>query len=203
MSARRYFGTDGIRGRVGDGPISADFVLRLGNAYGHALTAAAAGGDRIWRKPMVVIGGRISTTFEPAEAGLVAAGWTQLMGRADPALAHLTIRGADGGIVISASHNPHHDNGIKFSPHRAVLTTPPSGHRGGACRAIPHGAVRALGKAVRTRDTIGRYVEPAKIRCPGFHRRHAGRGRLCQRRHLLGRWVRIRRAWTRSGRADG
>ena len=96
MSARRYFGTDGIRGRVGDGPISADFVLRLGNAYGHALTAAAAGGDRIWRKPMVVIGKdtRISNyMFEAAlEAGLVAAGVdVQLMGpMPTPAVAMLT-----------------------------------------------------------------------------------------------------------------
>ncbi|HRA57923.1 MAG TPA: phosphoglucosamine mutase, partial [Thermomonas sp.] len=55
MSARKYFGTDGIRGRVGEGPISADFVLRLGNAYGHALTAAARAGQE-WRKPLVVIG---------------------------------------------------------------------------------------------------------------------------------------------------
>ena len=70
MSARRYFGTDGIRGRVGQGPISADFVLRLGNAYGHSLRAR--GGD--WRRPQVLIGKdtRISNyMFEAAlEAGL-------------------------------------------------------------------------------------------------------------------------------------
>jgi len=52
---RRWFGTDGIRGRVGEPPISADFMLRLGNAYGHALTAAVKGGEE-WRKPMVIIG---------------------------------------------------------------------------------------------------------------------------------------------------
>ena len=52
--SRKYFGTDGIRGRVGEGPISADFVLRLGNAYGHALTAAVRAGKE-WRKPVVVI----------------------------------------------------------------------------------------------------------------------------------------------------
>lgn len=50
--SRRYFGTDGIRGRVGESPISADFMLRLGNAYGHVLR----GGDDAWRKPLVVIG---------------------------------------------------------------------------------------------------------------------------------------------------
>ena len=112
---RKYFGTDGIRGRVGEGPISADFVLRLGNAYGHALPR------RDWRNPVVIIGKdtRISNyMFEAAlEAGLVAAGVdVQLMGpMPTPAVAHLTrsLR-ADGGIVISASHNPHHDNGIKF-----------------------------------------------------------------------------------------
>mgnify|MGYP000876533535 FL=1 len=120
MSARRYFGTDGIRGRVGEGAISADFVLRLGNAYGHALVAARDA-DREWRNPMVVIGKdtRISNyMFEAAlEAGLVAAGVdVQLMGpMPTPAVAHLThSMRADGGIVISASHNPHHDNGIKF-----------------------------------------------------------------------------------------
>src|SRR3970040_236575 len=70
--SRRYFGTDGIRGRVGEGVISADFMLRLGNAYGHALVRNE------WRKPVVVIGKdtRISNyMFEAAlEAGLVAAG---------------------------------------------------------------------------------------------------------------------------------
>ena len=75
MASRKYFGTDGIRGRVGEGPISADFVLRLGNAYGHALHAAREGGE--WRKPLVLIGKdtRISNyMFEAAlEAGLVAA----------------------------------------------------------------------------------------------------------------------------------
>ena len=53
---RKYFGTDGIRGRVGEGAISADFVLRLGNAYGHALCAAAAAQGGEWRKPQVIIG---------------------------------------------------------------------------------------------------------------------------------------------------
>src|SRR6476469_10118577 len=102
---RKYFGTDGIRGRVGEGAISADFVLPRNS----------------WRKPLVIIGKdtRISNyMFEAAlEAGLVAAGVdVQLMGpMPTPAVAHLThSMRADGGIVISASHNPHHDNGIKF-----------------------------------------------------------------------------------------
>src|SRR3546814_2341129 len=101
---RKYFGTDGIRGRVGEGPISADFVLRLGNAYGHALRAAR--GEGTWRKPVVIIGKdtRISNyMFEAAlEAGLVAAGVdVQLMGpMPPPAVAHLTTSmRADGGLV--------------------------------------------------------------------------------------------------------
>ena len=175
--SRRYFGTDGIRGRVGEGPISADFVLRLGNAYGHALKQRAEIG-REWRKPLVIIGKdtRISNyMFEAAlEAGLVAAGVdVQLMGpMPTPAVAHLTrsLR-ADGGIVISASHNPHYDNGIKFfSAHGEKLddaaelaieaaldqpfTTMPS---------------EQLGKALRTRDALGRYVEACKNSVPrGF-----------------------------------
>ena len=170
--SRRYFGTDGIRGRVGEGPISADFVLRLGNAYGHALMRNA------WRKPVVIIGKdtRISTyMFEAAlEAGLVAAGVdVQLMGpMPTPAVAHLThsLR-ADGGIVISASHNPHFDNGIKFFSAageklddatelliEAALEEP--------FRTVPS---EQLGKAVRTRDAIGRYVEACKNSVPkGF-----------------------------------
>jgi phosphoglucosamine mutase len=177
--SRRYFGTDGIRGRVGEGPISADFVLRLGNAYGHALTAAAQDGEREWRKPMVLIGKdtRISNyMFEAAlEAGLVAAGVdVQLMGpMPTPAVAHLThSMRADGGIVISASHNPHSDNGIKFFSAggeklddatelaiESALDAP--------FRTVPS---ERLGKAVRTRDTIGRYVEACKNSVPkGFN----------------------------------
>jgi phosphoglucosamine mutase len=173
---RKYFGTDGIRGRVGEGAISADFVLRLGNAYGHALKQQAP--EREWRKPLVIIGKdtRISNyMFEAAlEAGLVAAGVdVQLMGpMPTPAVAHLTrsLR-ADGGIVISASHNPHYDNGIKFfSAHgeklddeaelaiEAALDQP--------FRTMPS---EQLGKAVRTRDALGRYVEACKNSVPkGF-----------------------------------
>jgi phosphoglucosamine mutase len=174
--SRRYFGTDGIRGRVGDGPISADFVLRLGNAYGHALRAA--NDARGWRKPVVIIGKdtRISNyMFEAAlEAGLVAAGVdVQLMGpMPTPAVAHLThSMRADGGIVISASHNPHHDNGIKFFSAmgeklddatelaiEAALDQP--------FRTVPS---EQLGKAVRTRDALGRYIEACKSSVPkGF-----------------------------------
>ncbi|WP_240098833.1 phosphoglucosamine mutase [Thermomonas flagellata] len=177
MSARRYFGTDGIRGRVGEGPISADFVLRLGNAYGHALAARAGGAD--WRKPVVLIGKdtRISNyMFEAAlEAGLVAAGVdVQLMGpMPTPAVAHLThSMRADGGIVISASHNPHHDNGIKFFSAQGEKLDDATELAIEAALEQPFRTVPSerLGKAVRTRDTVGRYVEACKNAVPrGFN----------------------------------
>ena len=172
--SRKYFGTDGIRGRVGEGAISADFVLRLGNAYGHSLRAR--GGD--WRRPQVLIGKdtRISNyMFEAAlEAGLVAAGVdVQLMGpMPTPAVAHLTRSlGADGGIVISASHNPHHDNGIKFfSAHGEKLDDATELAIEDALeQPFRTVASEKLGKAVRTRDAVGRYVEACKASVPrGF-----------------------------------
>ncbi len=176
---RKYFGTDGIRGRVGEGAISADFVLRLGNAYGHALRSAVhhvdeKNGDE-WRKPVVVIGKdtRISNyMFEAAlEAGLVAAGVdVQLMGpMPTPAVSHLTRSlGADGGIVISASHNPHYDNGIKFFSAEGEKLDDATELAIEAALDKPFSTVPSdqLGKAVRTRDTIGRYVEACKSSVP-------------------------------------
>jgi phosphoglucosamine mutase len=170
--SRKYFGTDGIRGRVGEGAISADFVLRLGNAYGHALRR-----DR-WRKPLVIIGKdtRISNyMFEAAlEAGLVAAGVdVQLMGpMPTPAVAHLTrsLR-ADGGIVISASHNPHYDNGIKFFSAEGEKLDDATELAIEAALDRPFSTVASdqLGRAIRTRDAIGRYVEACKNSVPkGF-----------------------------------
>ena len=174
--SRRYFGTDGIRGRVGEGAISADFVLRLGNAYGHALRAAR--GEGTWRKPVVIIGKdtRISNyMFEAAlEAGLVAAGVdVQLMGpMPTPAVAHLThSMRADGGIVISASHNPHYDNGIKFFSAQGEKLDDATEAQIEAALEQPFRTVASeqLGKAVRTRDAIGRYVEACKNSVPkGF-----------------------------------
>lgn len=110
----KYFGTDGIRGTVGDWPVTAEFMLRLGRAAGTVLTDASG-------KATVVIGKdtRVSGyMFEAAlEAGLVAAGAdVRMLGPAPtPAVASLThsLR-ASAGIVISASHNPYQDNGIKF-----------------------------------------------------------------------------------------
>jgi phosphoglucosamine mutase len=169
---RKYFGTDGIRGRVGEGAISADFVLRLGNAYGFALPR------NTWRNPLVIIGKdtRISNyMFEAAlEAGLVAAGVdVQLMGpMPTPAVAHLTrsLR-ADGGIVISASHNPHHDNGIKFFSAEGEKLDDDTELAIESALDQPFRTVASeeLGKAVRTRDALGRYIEHCKNAVPkGF-----------------------------------
>jgi phosphoglucosamine mutase len=170
--SRKYFGTDGIRGRVGEGAISAVFVLRLGNAYGYALPR------NDWRKPVVIIGKdtRISNyMFEAAlEAGLVAAGVdVQLMGpMPTPAVAHLThSMRADGGIVISASHNPHHDNGIKFFSAQGEKLDDATEQAIEAALEQPFRTVPSeqLGKAVRTRDAVGRYVEACKNSVPrGF-----------------------------------
>ncbi|HHW4677928.1 MAG TPA: phosphoglucosamine mutase [Xylella sp.] len=168
----RYFGTDGIRGRVGQGLISADFVLRLGNALGRVL---AQGRDT---RPMVLIGKdtRISGyMFESAlEAGLVAAGAdVQLIGpMPTPAIAFLTntLR-ADAGVVISASHNPHYDNGIKFFSASGEKLDDATEETIEAAIDAPFSTVdsECLGKVQRTRDAIGRYIEFGKASVPrGF-----------------------------------
>ncbi|MFT3668807.1 MAG: phosphoglucosamine mutase [Pseudoxanthomonas sp.] len=168
--SRKYFGTDGIRGRVGTGPISADFVLRLGNALGRVLCEKA--GDT---RPVVVIGKdtRISGyMFEAAlEAGLVAAGAdVQLMGpMPTPGVAFLTrTLGADAGIVISASHNPHHDNGIKFFSAEGEKLDDATELAIEAALDAPFFTAESekLGKAIRTRDAVGRYMEFCKASVP-------------------------------------
>lgn len=110
---RKFFGTDGIRGRVGEHPLTADFVLRLGWAAGRVL--AAAGGSTVLIGKDTRISGYM---FESAlEAGFSAAGVNiRLLGPLPtPGIAYLTqALGAQAGVVISASHNPYHDNGIKF-----------------------------------------------------------------------------------------
>ena len=167
--SRKYFGTDGIRGRVGEYPITPDFALKLGWAAGTVLARASAG------KPLVVIGKdtRISGyMFEAAlEAGLVAAGAdVRMLGpMPTPAVAYLTrsLR-ADAGIVISASHNPHHDNGIKFFSAQGEKL-------GDALEAAieaeldkPFTTVESerLGKASRVTDAMARYAEFCKSTVP-------------------------------------
>ncbi len=115
--SRRWFGTDGIRGHVGTWPISADFMLRLGRAAGAVLAPVAGNGAVLIGKDTR----RSGYMFESAlEAGLIAAGADVVLTgpMPTPAIAMLTRElGASAGIVISASHNPHHDNGIKFFSH--------------------------------------------------------------------------------------
>jgi phosphoglucosamine mutase len=169
---RRYFGTDGMRGRVGDPPITPDLVLKLGWAAGRTLANAdGARGER----PAVLIGKdtRISGYLLEAalEAGLSAAGVdVYLCGPLPtPAIAYLTraLR-LSAGIVISASHNPFDDNGIKFF----------SG--GGAKLAdavelaieqrmeepLTCAPAAELGKAFRVGDAAGRYIEFCKSTFP-------------------------------------
>ncbi len=117
---KKYFGTDGIRGRVGDALITPEFVMRLGYAAGRVLTSLDSNLAK-GAHPAVLIGKdtRISGYMLEAalEAGLSAAGVDVLLTgpMPTPAVAYLTraLR-AQAGIVISASHNPYYDNGIKF-----------------------------------------------------------------------------------------
>ncbi len=117
MSNRKYFGTDGIRGRVGDVSITPEFVLKLGWAAGKVLARHGS------RKIIIGKDTRISgdTVLESAlEAGLAAAGLSASFTgpMPTPAIAYLTRAfRAEAGIVISASHNPFYDNGIKFLLH--------------------------------------------------------------------------------------
>ena len=114
---KKYFGTDGIRGKVGNFPITAEFFVKLGYAAGVVLSRINKRGQ----KPSVVIGKdtRISGyMLESAlEAGFSSAGVNVLLTGPipTPAIAYLTRSGkADFGVVISASHNPYDDNGVKF-----------------------------------------------------------------------------------------
>ncbi len=164
MTQRKYFGTDGIRGRVGLGAIRPDFVLKLGWAVGRVI--AAQGG-----RPKVLIGKdtRISGyLFESAlEAGLVSAGVNaELIGpMPTPAIAYLTrtLR-AQLGIVISASHNPYYDNGIKFFS--AEGTKLPDEMELAIEAALEHEIEvvesAQLGRAYRIEDAVGRYIEFCK-----------------------------------------
>ncbi|BFM05756.1 phosphoglucosamine mutase [Halioxenophilus aromaticivorans] len=171
--ARKYFGTDGIRGRVGEGAITPEFVLRLGWAAGQVLVehSAKTGGSRL-----ILIGKdtRISGyMFESAlQAGLISAGIdVGLLGpMPTPAIAYLTRTfQAQAGIVISASHNPYYDNGIKFF---SATGTKLDDELEQAIEAKLDEAMQTapgLGKARRITDAAGRYIEYCKGTVPwGF-----------------------------------
>ncbi|MGM0449445.1 MAG: phosphoglucosamine mutase [Pseudomonadota bacterium] len=169
MGDRRYFGTDGIRGEVGVHPISPDFILKLGWAAGRAFRREGQANTMLIGKDTRLSG----YMFESAlEAGLSAAGMdVRLLGpMPTPAIAYLTrtFRAA-AGIVISASHNPHHDNGIKFfsadgSKLDDALETRIEEWIESELAVVP---AASLGKAVRIDDAPGRYVEFCKSTVPG------------------------------------
>jgi len=170
---RKYFGTDGIRGRVGEPPITPDLVLKLGWAAGRTL--ASAEGARRGDRPGVLIGKdtRISGYLMEAalEAGLSAAGVdVYLCGPLPtPGIAYLTraLR-LSAGIVISASHNPFDDNGMKFfSSAGAKLPDEVEARiEERMAEELTCVASAALGKARRVDDAAGRYVEFCKSTFP-------------------------------------
>ena len=167
--SRKYFGTDGIRGRVGDAPVTPDFMLKLGWATGKVFASVDG------TKPTVVIGKdtRVSGyMLESAlQAGLVAAGANvKLLGPLPtPGIALLTrTQKADAGIVISASHNPYFDNGIKFFNGQGSKLADELELQIEAMIDSPMETVDSeqLGKASRIVDAAGRYVEYCKSTFP-------------------------------------
>lgn len=165
---RKYFGTDGIRGTVGRSPITADFVLRLAHAVGRVLKKTEA-------RPTVLIGKdtRLSGYMLEAalEAGFTAAGVDVLMSGPlpTPGVAYLTraLR-LSAGVVISASHNPYYDNGIKFFsatgdklPDETELQIEAELEK-----PMAYAASDALGRARRIEDAAGRYIEFCKSTFP-------------------------------------
>ena len=163
MSERKYFGTDGVRGTVGEYPITADFALKLGWAVGKVL------GNEQGGKVLIGKDTRISGyMFESAlEAGLIAAGVDvlQLGPMPTPGIAYLTRTfRADAGIVISASHNPFNDNGIKFFSKDGFKLPDSVELEIEAMLDQPMQTVSSaeLGKARRVEDARGRYIEFCK-----------------------------------------
>lgn len=168
MHTRKYFGTDGIRGRVGEWPITAEFMLKLGHAVGRALPTPHG-------KATVMIGKdtRISGyMFESAlESGLVAAGAdVRLLGpMPTPAVAYLTrSMRADVGIVISASHNPHHDNGVKFfsASGEKLDDAVEQAIEAGLDAPFTTVSSETIGRVARVRDAAARYAEFCKSTVP-------------------------------------
>ena len=170
---RKYFGTDGVRGRVGQAPITPDFVMRLGYAAGKVLVAQEK--VRVGERPAVLIGKdtRLSGYMLEAalEAGFSAAGVDVcLVGPLPtPAVAYLTraLR-LQAGIVISASHNPYYDNGIKFFSAQGTKL-PDEVERAieeGVDQAMGCVAPAELGRARRIDDARGRYIEFCKASFP-------------------------------------
>jgi phosphoglucosamine mutase len=168
---KKYFGTDGIRGEVGKAPIIPDFIMRLGYAAGTVLKQAAPAGERC----TVLIGKdtRVSGYLLEAalEAGFSAAGVDVMLcgPMPTPGVAYLTkaLR-LSAGVVISASHNPYQDNGIKFFSPEGDKLSDASELAIEAALDQPLGCVSSkyLGKAFRLDDATGRYIEFCKSTFP-------------------------------------
>ena len=165
--SKKYFGTDGIRGRVGEYPITPDFMLKLGWAAGMAFRKMGA------CKVLVGKDTRISGyMFESAlEAGLTSAGAdVMLLGpMPTPAIAYLSRTfQAEAGIVISASHNPHDDNGIKFFSGRGTKLPDELELMIEELLDTPMTVVESskIGKVSRINDASGRYIEFCKSSVP-------------------------------------
>ncbi|MGV8843236.1 MAG: phosphoglucosamine mutase [Pseudomonas sp.] len=165
--SKKYFGTDGIRGRVGEYPITPDFMLKLGWAAGMAFRRQGA------CKVLIGKDTRISGyMFESAlEAGLSAAGADVLLlgPMPTPAIAYLTRTfHAEAGIVISASHNPHDDNGIKFFSRQGTKLPDEIELMIEELLDAPMTVVASaqLGKVSRIGDAAGRYIEFCKSSVP-------------------------------------
>jgi phosphoglucosamine mutase len=172
--ARKYFGTDGVRGKVGESPITPDFVMRLGFAAGRVLCNERTGA-RGHERPTVLIGKdtRVSGYMLEAalEAGFAAAGVDVMLAGPipTPAVAYLTraLR-LDAGVVISASHNPYYDNGIKFFSARGTKLPDETELAIEALLEKPIGCEESarLGRARRIDDAAGRYIEFCKSTFP-------------------------------------
>lgn len=170
MTDRRYFGTDGIRGRVGEEPITPETVLKLGWAAGKVLGSRSGGesGKILIGKDTRVSGYLLESALE---AGLSAAGaHIRLLGpMPTPGIAYLTRASrAQAGVVISASHNPYEDNGIKFFsaagtklPDEVELAIEEAMQQ--PLRTVPSSQ---LGKVKRYDDAGGRYIEFCKSTFP-------------------------------------
>ncbi|MDA9802070.1 phosphoglucosamine mutase [Candidatus Pseudothioglobus singularis] len=158
-----FFGTDGIRGEVGKAPITADFLLKVGWAVGSVLRESGSASVIIGKDTRVS-----GYLFESAlEAGFLSAGVNvgMLGPMPSPAIAYLTQAfGATAGVVISASHNPYHDNGVKFFSSKGVKLSDDIQKAIEKKLSMPMISVNSatIGKAKRYGQALGRYIEFCK-----------------------------------------
>ncbi len=174
---RKYFGTDGVRGHVGESPITPYFVMRLGYSTGKVLVAHGVGMRHLkaGERPAVLVGGRCRRYSVHAQGalapGFAAAGFDVCLVGPMPTPAAAYLRRAlrlQAGIVISASHNPYYDNGIKFFSARGSKLDDAIEAEIEAGIELPLACVSSseLGRARRIDDAAGRYIEFCKSTFP-------------------------------------